>query len=283
MKIQNIRIPVISMALAITGLLQGQVASRDLFLAPDIKAFKVTAVSPGDMRLAGAIPVENDAKAVLGWQTATYTGPVVGYVSDAKIGKDLLPVNGAPVHAAPGENSPLLGNYQIGNSIEVLDTGIWWKVKVETAFPVYFIAHSLPPAELAQTTAAGEVEIYPALIEDDTTVFDSVVVTGPEAEVDSLDAMMNRPREPRLGIVSRSYTGQLVRAAKGIGPFKPKAPFELLNNKGKRLVWIDFTEIIMPGTIQSFIGRKVLISGEPVQDEKSREWVVYVRTIQENP
>ena len=270
------------MAIASTGLLQGQTSSADLFLAPDIQAYKLGSASLQDERLGTAAPVANDAKAVLGWQTAAFNGPVMGFISDAKIGKDLLPVDGTPIHATPNGNSPVLGTYRTGDPIKVLDTGVWWKVNVVAAFPVYFIADTLPPESLPPVAGGEQVEIYSSAIEDDSVIFDETVVEAAQEEPVAV-TIPDSSREPRIGIVSRSYTGNLVRAKKGIGPFRPKAPFELLNNKGKRLVWVDFTEVIMPGTIRGFLGRDVHIRGEPVQDEKSREWIVYVRTIHETP
>ena len=134
---------------------------------------------------------------------------------------------------------------------------------------------------LESTTDTEGVEIYSAGIQDDTTVFDATVV--PTQETNRPVAILPRQPDPRIGVVSRSYSGQLLRSKRSIRSLRPKASYQLVSEKGRRLIWVDFDEIIMPGTIERYIGRNVLLRGEPVQDENSGDWIVYVRTIQENP
>ena len=205
-----------------------------------------------------------------------------GYVPDAKIGKDMLPVDNTIIKLEPDEQSEVLGIYTFGDPIEIIDTGLWWKIQVKTEFPVYFVMDRLPPVALAadaanSTGTSMEIETTAGII-DDTTLFNTSV--EPAGGGVPPVSIMEQEQEPR-GIVARSYTGMLRKSRNRVVIFKAKAPYYLVGENGKRLLWVDFGEIIMPGSINLYIGRNVIIHGEPTQDEKSKEWILHVRTIRE--
>lgn len=269
--------------LATNGVL-GQGGTVDLYINPDIHSRKIASASIGDPRLGEPAPVADDAKAALGWQSASYRGAFVGYVPDAKIGKDMLPVDDTMIRVEPSATSAALGTYKFGDSIEIIDTGLWWKVQVEKTLPVYFVADTLPPVALVPDPV--EVSATPVDIDASTGIIDDTVVfrTSVEPAEGGIPpvSIIEREREPRMGVVARSYTGMLRKSKNRVGIFKAKAPYYLVGENGKRLLWVDFGEIIMPGSINLFIGRSVIIHGEPTQDEKSKEWILHVRTIREN-
>jgi len=274
---------ILSVILPLSAVL-GQSTNLDLYINPDIYSKKVASTNLDDPRLSTPSPVLDDAKAVLGWQFADFAGAVEGYVPDAKIGKDMLPVNNTIIRAEPGEGNAALGVYTFGNPIEIIDTGLWWKIQVEATFPVYFVIDTLPAVPLAPSisdsnVATADIDPSAGMI-DDTTLFDTSVVVA-EGGVPPV-SIIERIPEPRKGVVAQYYTGTLYRSKHRIGMFRAKAPYYLEGANGKRLLWVDFGEIIMPGSINEFVGRDVIINGEPTQDEKSKQWILHVRTIRNN-
>ncbi len=281
MKNTQTRILLILSAFIPLSAVLGQSTNLDLYINPDIYSKKIASTKLDDPRLGTPSPVLDDAKAALGWQFADFTGTVEGYVPDAKIGKDMFPVNNTIIRAQPGEGSAALGVYTFGNPMEIIDTGLWWKIQVEATFPVYFVMDTLPPVPLAPSIsdsnmATADIEPSAGMI-DDTTLFDTSVVVA-DGGVPPV-SIIERTPEPRKGVVAQYYTGILHRSKHRIGLFKAKAPYYLEGANGKRLLWVDFGEIIMPGSINEFLGRDVIINGEPTQDEKSKQWILHVRTI----
>ena len=246
--------------------------SLALYSAPDIYSTKVETIRVGDPRLGPASPVLDEAKAALGWQYADFIGPVTGYVPDAKIGKDLLPVDNCLVRAKPGADSAVLCVYNFGDPIEVLDTGPWWKVRIETTFPVYFVAESpapLPPVtgEAAAPLALAEVEEAPA-----ADVPEAVLV--PPAAPVAKDTI-----RPRPGVVGQSYEGVFRKAKRRFGLLQPKEEFLLEGPDGKRLAWVKLEGAIITGSIKAYFDQPVIIHGERIQIEDSRQYIIYARNI----
>jgi len=284
MKTKKTRILLILLACLPASAVPGQSGNLDLHVNPDIHSRKIASVSIDDPRLGEPAPVLDDAKAALGWQFAEFQGTVDGYVPDAKIGKDMLPVDDTVIRLEPDPQGQVLGVYRFGDPIEIIDTGIWWKIQVRKPFTVYFLADTLSPVALATgaptaTGTAVQVDTSAGII-DDTTLFKTSVepATGGIPPV----SVIQKEKEPRQGIEARSFTGLLRKSKNRVGIFRAKAPYYLVGDTGKRLLWVSFGDTIMPGTINLYIGRNVIIHGEPVQDEKSKEWILHVLSIREN-
>jgi len=127
------------------GTLRGQATQVEVYLKPDIESKNLGTMSLQDPRLGQATPVLEDAKAALGWHFADFTGMVDGYVPDAKIGKDLMPVDNAMIYSEPSTNGIVLGTYHQGVEIEIIDTGAWWHIRYGGSVPVYFVLDTPPP------------------------------------------------------------------------------------------------------------------------------------------
>ncbi|MGA1205092.1 MAG: SH3 domain-containing protein [Opitutales bacterium] len=255
----------------------------DLHLSPDIYSTKVASIGPGDSRLGDPAPVLDEAKAALGWQFADFSGDVDGYVPDVKIGKDLLPVENTLIRANPAEDAEVLGVYSFGDPIEVIDTGAWWKVRVQTTFPVYFVADEpapLPPVTgTALLLAAEPLADAPATLVEQAPLTDGAIAP---AAATALSAYPQPKQVERPDITGQSYAGIFRKAKRRFGLFKPHGTYFLEDAEGKRIAWVNVSRTVIPGTMATYIDQSVIIHGERTLLPKSRDWIIHARNIRVN-
>jgi hypothetical protein len=277
---------------ALTAAANGQGNSVDLYMQPEIQAQKVAVVSLGDPRLGQPTPVIDEAKAVLGWHFAEFEGMVEGYAPDAKIGKDLLPVDGAIIYSGPSSDSPVLGVYRDGSDIETLDTGAWWKFQLTMKFPVYFILDSPSPlpavtgvadepvaAQKTEVAAAPVVETQP-VIQEMTVVDSSTGQSGAGATGTAFPSSQSRkPTATPPDAIGQSYQGIFKLSKRTFGLFKPFAPFYLESADGNRIAWIDTSNIVIPGSLKGYLDKTVIIHGEREFNTSNKEWVIHARNM----
>jgi hypothetical protein len=275
MKDHKTRLLLFLLPLMPVAALSGQTELIDLYLGPDIQSEKVTRVSLEDPRLGQPTPVLDEAKAALGWHFADFSGETEGYVPDAKIGKDLLPVDNTIIYSGPSESSSVLGVYQFGQDLEVIDTGIWWKVRFSGGFPVYFLLDEPAPLPAVTAAAAAPVEAAPPVIEEAP-----LVVTDAPAAVaaTTLPALLDDTDDnPRPGVIGQSYHGTFKRSQKHLGLFAPKAPYYLEDAGGDRIAWVDVSEIVIPGSIKDFLDEQVIIHGE--RSRLKSDWIIHAQNM----
>jgi hypothetical protein len=255
--------------LGFAGLLGGQESGGvELFIQPDIQSEVVATVPIEDPRLSQPQPVMDEARAALGWHFADFRDIVEGYVPDRKIGKDLLPVDNALIHAAPADSSPVLDVYRDGDEIEILDRGPWWKLRLETSFPVYFLLETpavLPPVTAQAGDALEPLGPAPAPEPATATIIETPAMDADPAETSPTIQPAPSPADRRSvapEVTGQTYEGRFKRSGKRFGLFAPRAPFYLADASGKRIAWIDTTGIVIPGSLKSFIDQRVIIYGE---------------------
>lgn len=266
-----------------------QSATVDLYIQPDISSKAMGQVTLDDPMLGQPTPVMEESKAALGWQYANYEGEVDGFVPDAKIGKDLLPVDNAIIFSEASRESTVLGVYKTGDSIEVVDTGLWWKLKIKKGFPVYFILDAPSPIP-AVTGVADQVDIAqpePALtlieepepvITESPAMDQPVAAASPATITDTVQVAQTSL--PRPGVLGQSYEGIFKQSKRGFGIRKPKMAYYLESADGKRIAWVDTDKIVLPGSMRNFINRRVVIHGERTSDAKtSRNSVIHARNM----
>lgn len=257
--------------LGFAGLLGGQESGRvELFIKPDIQSEVVATVPVEDSRLGQPQPVMDEARAALGWHFADFTDIVEGYVPDRKIGKDLLPVDNALIHAAPADSSPVLDVYRNGDEIEILDRGPWWKLRLETSFPVYFLLESpavLPPVTAQAGDALQPLDPEPAPPPQPAT---ATIIETPAIDADPAESAPTVQPTPSTAerrsvtpaVTGQTFEGRFKRSGKRFGLFAPRAPFYLADANDRRIAWIDTTDIVIPGSLKAFIDQPVIIYGE---------------------
>ncbi len=274
-------LPTLSACFAFFTVISGLSARDDLvtlYEQPDVQAAVVAKASPDDPRLAETRPVFAEAKAALGWQVGTFELKTTGFVADENIGKDLLPVESALVRAGPRESAPVLGTVVGGEPAEVLDNGAFWKLRLTVARPVYFLpatTPALPPAkEPMERTQAAAANIREKPVVDRASPPGSTAPARAQ-ETTSLSA------EPREGDLSPAtgYEGFLKRTSGFLGLFRPPYPFALENAQGRRLAYVDVSDVILPGSLKDYLDERVTLHGTRIKDSDSGEWVIQARNL----
>ena len=260
----------------------------DLYFQPDVHSPQATQAAPDDPRLGQPAPVMDEAKAALGWHYAEYTDSVRAYIQDARIGKDLLPVENAILYSAPSAQSPVLGVFRKGDPLKILDTGEWWTLEVHKAFPVYFVLDT--PAPLPPVTAAATepLEELPAaatwsaapvtpVIEERPVVDEPA--RAPEVPVAATAPARTQRTAAPPGLTGQRYEGVFKRSKRTLGLFAPKAPFHLEGAGGRRLAWVDTSGIVLPGSLNAYIDQVVIIHGERDMLSPSKDWIIRARNM----
>ena len=247
-----------------------------LYEEPDVKAPVVAKAGLEDPRLGSASAVFDEAKAALGWQVADFEIQTTGFVADDRIGKDLVPVENALVRAAPRETAPVLGTVVPGEPMEVLDNGPFWEVRLTVARPVYFLPPD-PPA-LPPVTAAAPAPASPVITEDPV-----VDRTPPPATGVAAAPTTPAPEEAAstaAGLaIGQSFEGVFERTSGFMGLFRPPYPFAIENVNGRRIAYVDVSEIVLPGSLKSYLGERVIVYGPRRQHKDSDEWVILARNM----
>lgn len=253
------------------NVLTGQAADIELHLAADSQSRQLESISLDDPRLGQPTPVMDEAKAALGWHFADFSGTVEGYVQDAKIGKDLLPVDNTLIHASPSSDSRVLSVYRFGDDLEVVDTGVWWKIRFTGTFPVYFVLDTPPP--LPAVTGTADVVAAPA------PVIETAPVAAAQAPaiVSTVPLPSDEMEAPRPGAIGQRYDGIFRRSKKRFGLLKPRSPYFLEDASGDRIAWLDVSEIVLPGPINAFLDEPVVIHGE--RSRIKSDWMIHARNM----
>lgn len=264
-----------------------------LYEQPDVNAPVVAKAGLEDPRLGTASAVFDEAKAALGWQVADFEIQTTGFVADGLIGKDLLPVENALVRAAPRETAPVLGTVVPGEPMEVLDNGPFWEVRLTVARPVYFLPPD-PPA-LPPVTAAAPAEAASAT----TAPMEESRAPAPASPVITEDPVVDRPPPPATGVaaapttpapeeaastaaglaIGQSFEGVFERTSGFMGLFRPPYPFAIENVNGRRIAYVDVSEIVLPGSLKNYLGERVIVYGPRRQHKDSDEWVILARNM----
>lgn len=268
------------------GVANGQEDLIDLYMQPDTQGPKVDSVSLEDPRLGQPAPVMDEAMVALGWHFAEFEDVVEGYTPDGKIGKDLLPVNGAIIYSGPSSDSPVLGTYRDGSFIEIKDTGAWWKFDTRMRFPVYFLLDYPPP--LPPVTGAAEEP----LMAPEPVMVEAAPVATPAPMIEEtpiVDAAATPASVPQAGrqpdtvtppdVIGQVYHGTFKRSKRTLGLFKPHAPFYLESPEGNRIAWIDTDKIVIPGSLKTFLDKEVIIHGERDFLESTKGWIIRARNM----
>lgn len=287
MKISKTPAGLLMAALLPAGSAIGQAVTVDLYIQPDEDSRLIESVLLDDPRLSQPAPVMDEDKAEAGWHYAGFTDSIEGYVSDAQIGKDLFPVENAIIHAGPAAESVVLGVYQPGEPVEIIETGMWWKIRISLDFPVYFRKDGpapLPPVTGTPTGAIEEIPAEPALApEPEPVIGEMTLVDESESAAAAATATgpapipERKPVEPE--VTGQRYEGTFKRAKRFLGMIKPKAAFYLEGSNGKRIAWVDTDDIVVPGSLKPYLDQAVIIHGEREYLDSKRDWIIRARNM----
>ena len=125
------------------------------------------------------------------------------------------------------------------------------------------------PPPLPAVTATVE----PAPLIDESPV----VVEETAVAVTTLPAPEMSAENPRPGVIGQRYQGTFKRSKKRFGLFKPRADFYLEDASGDRIAWLDIKDIVVPGSIKSYLDQQVIIHGE--RSRLKSDWVIHAKNM----
>lgn len=233
-----------------------------LHFMPDSDARIIAELEPDDAKLALAEDVIEKEKKEEGWQWLEYEGTFKGYVALDDVGKDLEVAPGALIRLDPDPDSPILTVVEEGDDVELIWAGDWAEVKFTKEVPVYFKKASpeLPTIEFDSPADSMEGENI-ASGDPDT------VEGGPSVYKNKKD-----------GMLPRYFEGTLQKASGSLGR-KPKYKLQLEDRKGKRIAFVDTSNLLISTPVESFVEKDVILYGGAITLSDSKDIVIVARTI----
>lgn len=271
----------------------------DLFVQPDIQSEILASVNLDDERLGDHSPVLDESKAALGWHWAEFSSEISGYVKDSQIGKDLAPVEDALIYLKPSEDSPVLGTIEPDDSFEILDNGPWWEILFDRPIPVYFIPESpaevrseapaeAPEPERESSSGDGDNQTSVELFESNDPASQGQIEETP-VESESSGSVNSGSREstrspwigdsPGAAALGSSIEGTFRKSKRRFGIWTPPYPFYVEGSSGKRIAWIDTSELVVATSLRQYLDERVILYGERVYDKENKSWKIVAHNI----
>jgi len=265
----------IALSALVAGLAAPASAQRiELFLQPDTSAPSLATVNAADPQFKAGSLVLDTEKAAQGWLWGEYTTTLTGYVSDAKINKQLQPVAGALIHLSPDAASPVLTTVADGDNFEIVDTGAWWTVRFTKSIPVYYRDSGPLPVGMdvekpAEAPApATRAPAAPPVMAPAPPVVAATPTPVPQPRADTA---------PVAKGIAHQFEGTFRKAGRTLLMFEPKFRYEIVNSSGERIAYVDLDQVVLPGPIDGFLDRTVIVSGAWEAIEGDSDIVVRAR------
>lgn len=263
--------------------LSASAQSVTLYSQPSLEATPLTTIDSAMLADQGQ-PVLDPDLAAQGWLFAEFASPRTVYVPNASIGKDLQPVEAALFFAEPNPNAEVLGTYRSGDPIEIVDSGNWWTLRTEAPLPVYFILPAAAtPVAIESSPAISTPE--PAAVETATANPSPALADAPapsavepvltpiiDVPAANSAAQSTTPATTPGSDVPAIFEGTLVRVKAKWGIWRPRFPYAIEDDRGRRIAWVDVSQVIVPGSLSDFVDQPVSIIGNRVFDAKSKQW-----------
>lgn len=229
-----------------------------LHAEPDPSSSVISHVNADSPQLGIPSPVDDPLKAAEGWAAAAFTRSIAGFVHESNIGADGQPQIGAAVFSLPVKSSLPMTTVSNSDSVEILSAGPWSEIRIDRPSTVYFLqADILPMPILPESPKAPEPAAQPTL----------------------KNSRPSRTTQVAAQPIHQGFEGRFTQARQSFGLFNPKLPFQIENEKGKRLAYVDVNSVVVPSSLQSFIGKPVIVYGNLEQLPKSNQWVIRAQTI----
>lgn len=229
------------LALAVATILSAEPLERDatVYSTPDPSAPVVGSLPKGTSPELAA------ADAPDGWLAVLVPGPHEVFVRNNDIGKNLDIKPGASLYVAPDASAPVVGRMEAGDRAELkgLLGDKWTLYSYEDPLTGFI--------KLAEPIALTPVAAAPAPITGATVV--------PRPAVS--DVTPNG--------VPRFIEGRFT-ATRGFLGFRHPYNFQLVDQRGTRIAYLDISRLLLTDQIQNFEGRIVIIYGTARRLEDSR-------------
>lgn len=233
-----------------------------------------------------------------GWRVVMRPGEYTGWVERSDLNKDLTVKPGAVIHLRPDKISPAMSTMAQGDAVEALAVSDWVQVKLAKPVPVWFVLPEYAPvAEVAGRPAplpvlppppapAVAAVPAPAAAPDPTPAVVPAAVPAPvetRAAPSTPAGARTRPTpmgaEASGGPIAEYFDGFLRAVPSSLlGPGR-RYTLQLVDAQGRRLAFLDTTNVLVNGPLSSFLERHVQVYGQRGVLDGGRELVLTARII----
>ena len=239
-------------------------------LSPDANAPTYTYLKAG----TNPTPAAN-ISAPDGWAAVDLPGPHEGYVKNRDLTKGMDPKPGVTIYTRPDVTSPVLTKAERDDKTTISGmTGKWVQVQLDRVLVGYYQV-SAPPKPVAPLPLAA-VPLVPVATSSAPV---SAAPVQPGMMVDGRAMPAAGAGDSSLSALQRQYTGTIVSAKRFLGP-RPVYPYQLNDDSGSRLAYLDLGKIALAGPIEGYLDRPVVIFGAASNLSDGKSIVIVVETLQ---
>ncbi len=241
-------------------------------------------------------PAPNEADRARGWWVLERYGKYRGYVDISQIGKDLKPKIGAPIYQKPDTQSKVLTTVAEQDNAQVLWTGEFWEIEFDKSLLLY----CKPPLPERTLSAPADPPSPPAQVQAELTALPTPA-PSPATNSNSLSTPFvappqrpsgfsapTRPGSPGVtqgGVTAKSlsldFQGTLRTAEKINLLMDPPFPYELVDQNGQAIAYLDFSEMLHSAPIDSFLNKPVIVHGRKSSRLARHRLVILVQSIRQ--
>lgn len=219
------------------------------YASPDASAPILGTAKKGTRIAAGTAPS--------GWAAVELAGPHTVYVTEKDTLKNFEVRPGAPYYSQPRADAPVIGLAGDRDPAEFADiAGKYNKFSLNKPLIAYVRIPATPVAAVAPAQPAAPASGpagQPPLMDDLTgTLPQNIPASRPVAPGQGLEA-----GEPRL---ARTFFGIVASSRSALRPRRPH-DFQLNDEGGARIAYLDISRLLLTEQIDAFIGRPVAILG----------------------
>ena len=119
---------------------------------------------------------------------------------------------------------------------------------------------------------------------------------APASPVITEDPVVDRTAPPAAGVapapaaeqtgstapslaIGQSFEGIFTRTSRFMGIFRPPYAFAIENANGRRIAYVDVSEIVLPGSLKGYLDQRVIVYGPRQQHDDSDDWVILARNM----
>ncbi len=201
-----------------------------------------------------------------GWMAVTLPGPHDVFVHNDELTKDLKVRPGAEMRLRPEDNAPVLATMKAGDKVDI--TGLrpgWTQLKFSGDAVGYIRTGGEPPP------APSEAPAPPA------PAAGSPTVAPPPAVPSGGVVPAGSGTAAALPSTSEGFL-EATRRFLLVGP-KPDYPYQLNDTNGKRIAYLDVSQIQPTVSMQKYLDSFVSVSGVLKQTEDGRHLVIVVDSL----
>jgi hypothetical protein len=210
-----------------------------------------------------------------GWVAVELPGPHEGYVKNKDLSKGMDPKPGSTIYTRPDVTSPVLTTAERDDRTTISGmTGKWVQVQLDRTLVGYYQVSAPLQSAVLPAAPASPVAQAPAAA---APLSAAPVLPGMMADGRAMPATVSS--DNGAGSLPRQFTGSIVSARRLLGP-RPVYPYQLNDDNGSRLAYLDLSKIALAGPIDGYLNRPVVIFGAASNLSDGKSIVIVVESLQ---